>query len=163
MKSKINIITVDYHNHQQAEALTSLMAIYAKDPMGGGQTLEPKVLASLVKELAKREYAFSVLAYVNDQAVGLINCFEAFSTFKARPLVNIHDVIVHKDYRGLGLSQKMLEKIELLARDRGCCKLTLEVLEGNAVARSAYEKFGFKGYELDPGMGKALFWEKKLS
>ena len=56
----------------------------------------------------------------------------------------------------------MLGKVELLARDRGCCKLTLEVLEGNAVARSAYEKFGFTGYELDPAMGKAHFWEKKL-
>ena len=41
-------------------------------------------------------------------------------------------------------------------------KLTLEVLEGNSVAQSAYRAFGFEGYELDPQMGKALFWQKKL-
>jgi hypothetical protein len=40
--------------------------------------------------------------------------------------------------------------------------VTLEVLEGNQIAKNAYIKFGFAGYELDPKMGKALFWEKPL-
>lgn len=39
-------------------------------------------------------------------------------------------------FRGLGLSQRMLHKVEDIARQRGCCKITLEVLEGNAVARA---------------------------
>jgi hypothetical protein len=30
-----------------------------------------------------------------------------------------------------------------VARQRGCCKITLEVLEGNAVAQASYGKFGF--------------------
>jgi len=44
----------------------------------------------------------------------------------------------------------------------GCCKLTLEVLEGNTVARAAYQACGYSGYELNPEIGKALFWQKKL-
>ena len=28
--------------------------------------------------------------------------------------------------------------------------------------QSAYRKLGFSGYQLDPQLGKALFWEKKL-
>jgi ribosomal protein S18 acetylase RimI-like enzyme len=55
-----------------------------------------------------------------------------------------------------------MNKIEDLAISKGCCKITLEVLEGNQVAKSAYIKAGFKGYELDPEMGKAVFWEKSL-
>ncbi|AIE76231.1 Histone acetyltransferase HPA2-related acetyltransferase (plasmid) [Synechocystis sp. PCC 6714] len=57
----------------------------------------------------------------------------------------------------------MLQKAENIAVNLGCCKLTLEVLEGNYAAQSAYKAFGFSGYELNPKMGKALFWEKKLA
>jgi len=70
---------------------------------------------------------------------------------------------VSKTWRGQGLSTAMLQKVESIALQRGCCKITLEVLEGNLVARKAYEKFGFSGYELDPAMGKAMFWEKPLT
>ena len=91
-----------------------------------------------------------------------VNCFEGFSTFQARPLLNIHDVVVHKDYRGQGVSGLMLQKVAELARQRNCCKLTLEVLQNNPAAQAAYRKAGFQAYQLDPQMGQALFWEKKL-
>jgi len=60
------------------------------------------------------------------------------------------------------MKKNHLTASEKIARESGCCKITLEVLEGNHVARAAYSAFGFKGYELDPKMGKALFLEKKL-
>jgi hypothetical protein len=56
----------------------------------------------------------------------------------------------------------MLQYVENIAVEKGCCKIILEMLEGNRVAKHAYLKFGFAGYELDPKMGKALFWEKTL-
>lgn len=106
--------------------------------------------------------ARSVLAYVDSEAVGLINCFEGFSTFACQPLLNIHDVVVSREFRGQGLSKLMFAKVEEIAREMGCCKLTLEVLAGNTVAQGAYRAVGFAGFELDPAMGQALFWEKKL-
>jgi ribosomal protein S18 acetylase RimI-like enzyme len=66
-------------------------------------------------------------------------------------------------YRGLGLSQKLLQRVEVIAINRECCKITLEVLEGNDIAQSAYRNFGFSNYELDPKMGKAMFWQKLLT
>lgn len=99
---------------------------------------------------------------VDSQPAGLVVCLEGFSTFACKPLLNIHDAIVALPYRGRGLSKLLLQKAEEIAFDLGCCKLTLEVLEGNHVAQSAYKAFGFSGYELNPEMGKALFWEKKL-
>jgi hypothetical protein len=39
---------------------------------------------------------------------------------------------------------------------------SLEVFEGNETAKNSYQKFGFDGYELDPKVGKALFWQKAL-
>tara|TARA_R110002110_G_scaffold415765_3_gene655320 strand:- start:89593 stop:90081 length:489 start_codon:yes stop_codon:yes gene_type:complete len=159
---EITLTPVDYSNPQQAADLVALMDAYANDPMGGGKALSADVKQRLPKELAQRPHAFSVLCYVDEQPAALINCFEAFSTFRARPLVNIHDVIVASPFRGLGLSHRLLRAVEDIARQRGCCKLTLEVLEGNTVAQHSYRNFGFSGYELDPAMGRAIFWQKEL-
>lgn len=158
-----NIIKADYLNAQHARDIPILLDAYASDPMGGGTPLSEAVKQELVPELSKLPHAFSVLAYVDGEAVGLINCFEAFSTFQCKPLINIHDVVVLKEYRGLDLSQKMLALVEEIARFRGCCKLTLEILSENEIAQSAYRKFGFADFTLDPKLGVALFLEKPLS
>lgn len=156
------IVQADYHDPCHARDLAYLMDAYARDPMGGGKPLPASVLERLAEELAKRPDAFTFLCYVDEEPAGLANCLEGFSTFQCRPLINIHDMVVIERYRGQGLGQQLLERVEALARDRGCCKLTLEVLEGNRGARHAYERFGFRSYELDPSTGKALFWEKAL-
>lgn len=158
----IEIIKADYHNPQHGKDLVQLLNGYAQDPMGGAEALSEYTQANLVTALQQRTDAFTILCYVDNKPAGLINCFEMFSTFKCKPLINIHDVAVDQAFRGLGLSQKMLEKVEQLAKERGCCKLVLEILDGNQVAKNAYAKFGFAGYELDPKMGQAVFWEKPL-
>jgi GNAT superfamily N-acetyltransferase len=94
--------------------------------------------------------------------IAFANCIESFSTFKGKSVVNIHDFAVIPEARGQGVSQRLILGIEDASRARGACKLTLEVLEGNKVAKNAYLKAGFSGYELDPALGRALFWEKGL-
>ncbi|RLU00641.1 GNAT family N-acetyltransferase [Ketobacter sp.] len=158
----IETLLVDYHDPQQARHLVQLLDHYARDPMGGGEPLADAVQANLVTGLAQRPFAFSLMCYVNGQPAALTNCFEGFSTFAAKPLINVHDIVVHRDYRGLGLSQILLNKVETLARERGCCKITLEVLSGNTTAQGAYRKFGFEQYQLDPNAGQAQFWQKPL-
>ena len=160
--SDVVVVQADYTNPVHAQALRAVFNHYAQDPMGGGEALAPDVLEQLPAELAKRSHAFSVLAFVNGEAAGLVNCFEGFSTFAGKPLVNVHDVSVVDTFRGLGLSQKMLLKVEDIARERGCCKITLEVLEGNPVAQGSYRKFGFSDGQLDPAHGRMLFWNKYL-
>lgn len=158
----IDLIQVDYSDKRQAADLVDLLNRYALDPMGMGKTLPGEVQQTLIRELAKRPHAFSILCYVDGRPAGLANCFEQFSTFKGQPLVNIHDIYVHDDFRGRGLSHGLLEKVEEIAIERGCCKITLEVLQGNEAARQSYQKFGFQSYELDPKLGQALFWEKTI-
>ncbi|OUR69479.1 GNAT family N-acetyltransferase [Bermanella sp. 47_1433_sub80_T6] len=158
----INLVNVDYLNSQHAQDLIYLLDSYAQDPMGGGETLNQDVKDNLAKELAKLPHALSLICYVDNKPAGLVNCFEAFSSFMCKPILNIHDVVVLNEFRGQGISQLLLEKVEHMARDRGCGKITLEVLEGNKVAQNSYMKFGFAGYELDPTMGKAMFWQKSL-
>ncbi|KFF42575.1 MULTISPECIES: GNAT family N-acetyltransferase [Pseudomonas] len=159
----ILVLQASYTNEVHANAIGLLLNHYAQDPMGGGHALSADLLQQLPAELAKRPHAFSVLAFVGGEPAGLVNCFEGFSTFACRPLVNVHDVMVREQFRGLGLSQKMLQKVEEIARQRGCCKITLEVLEGNELAQSAYRKFGFDDSVFDPKYGHMLFWSKSLS
>jgi ribosomal protein S18 acetylase RimI-like enzyme len=158
----IDVFTLNYQDTVHTQDMLFLLENYALDPMGGATALSQTVKDNLASELAKLPQAFSVICYVDGKPAGLVNCFDAFSTFKCKPLINIHDLVVSSEYRGLGLSQKMLQHVENIAEEKGCCKITLEVLEGNQVAKNAYLKFGFAGYELDPKMGKALFWEKAL-
>ncbi|WP_213881134.1 GNAT family N-acetyltransferase [Pseudomonas sp. dw_358] len=159
---EVLVLQASYSNPLHARSLGFLLDHYARDAMGGGHGLPADVRENLAQELSKRAHAFSVLAFVAGEPVGLVNCFEGFSTFVCRPLVNIHDVVVLDGFRGLGIAQKMLAEVEKIARQRGCCKLTLEVLEGNVGAQAAYRKMGFAGYELDPQMGRAMFWQKGL-
>ena len=158
----IEIRLADYQNPTDAENVLKLLNAYAEDPMGGGESLQEYTQQNLIKNLANIPHAFSVLAFVDGQPAALANCFETFSTFKCKPIVNIHDMTVVSEFRGKGLSLRVMDKVEDVARERGACKITLEVLEGNKVAQGSYLKFGFSGYELDPKMGQAMFWEKPL-
>lgn len=158
----IDIVLADYGHPVHAAALVNLLDAYARDPAGGGTPLSEAVLAALPAALASRPQAFSVLAFDGEEAVGLINCIEGFSTFACRPLVNVHDVVVAASHRGQRITQRMLALVETEAIARGACKLTLEVLQGNAPAVRAYEREGFAGYQLDPAFGPALFMQKPL-
>ena len=161
----IRICRVDYADPLHARALVGLLDAYAHDPMGGGKGLSDYAKTHVVAGLASRPQAFSVLGFAQDAGqtpVGLVNCIEGFSTFAAKPLVNIHDVIVLPDWRGRGVAGAMLEAVLQIARDRGACKLTLEVLSGNQKALRTYAKLGFDAYQLDPEAGMAQFLQKWL-
>lgn len=158
----VQAFIADYRDPVHAAALVALLDAYARDPAGGGTPLSAEAMAALPAALAARPQAFSVLAFDGEDAVGLINCFEGFSTFACRPLVNVHDVVVLPSHRGQRLAQRMLASVEQEARRRGACKLTLEVLSNNTPALRAYERDGFAGYQLGATFGTAVFMQKKL-
>lgn len=161
----VRVCRADYARASHGRALVDMLDAYARDPMGGGEALSDHARTHLVAALAARPQAFSVLAFVGDDdatPVGLVNCIEGFSTFACQPLVNVHDLAVHSDYRGQRIGERMLALVEVIARERGACKLTLEVLPGNTGALRLYQRVGFASYQLDPAMGQAQFLQKWL-
>ena len=158
----VTTVIADYRNAKHGADILALMEEYARDPFGGGESLSEYCRNNLLEKLAAFPGAFSVLGYRGDQALGLINCFTGFSTFVCKPLVNIHDIVVSENARGLGICGEMLDLVAREAKSRGCCKLTLEVLEKNLPAQIAYRKAGFKPYTLDEEMGQAEFWQRYL-
>ncbi|MBA4742917.1 MAG: GNAT family N-acetyltransferase, partial [Azoarcus sp.] len=74
----------------------------------------------------------------------------------------VHDIAVLPAHRRRGLARALLAAAEEAARQRGCCKLTLEVLSNNHAAMAAYAQQGFAPYELDPAAGQAVALQKWL-
>lgn len=158
----LTVRLADYADESDGRSLVALLDSYARDPMGGGKGLDEAVRKDLVPALDVFPGAFTLLAFAGDEPVGLANCFTGFSTFAARPLVNIHDLVVSPGHRGKGIARRLMQAVETEARARGASKITLEVLSGNAPARALYGSLDYGNYALDPEAGTAQFWEKKL-
>jgi GNAT superfamily N-acetyltransferase len=159
----LDIIDVDFKNPEHGRAVVELLNEYASGDMGSGEPLPAYTRDNLAASLAARPWARALVARVDGQPAGLAIYLEGFSTFACKPLVNLHDFMVSARFRGQGIAQRLLSALEDRARAMGCCKLTLEVLEGNIPAKNLYEKMGYKGYQLQEETGQAVFWQKKLS
>jgi GNAT superfamily N-acetyltransferase len=158
----VEVIEADLSHPAHAQAVVDLLNSYAQEPEGGGAGLGEQARRDLIPALRRRPDALVLLATQEGRAVGLLNAFEGFSTFAAAPLLNIHDVYVRPMLRGKGVARALFGYAERVARQRGCCKMTLEVLSGNLRAQRLYRAQGFEAYALDEPMGQALFWQKKL-
>jgi ribosomal protein S18 acetylase RimI-like enzyme len=139
----VRVIEADYHDPLHAEHIVLLTNAYAQDVMGGATPLPDSVCRELVPRLREMPGALSFLAYEDDRPVGVANCFVGFSTFKARPLINVHDLGVVHTARGRGVGKALLDAVAEKSRMMGGCKVTLEVLESNH-ARRLYEREGFR-------------------
>jgi ribosomal protein S18 acetylase RimI-like enzyme len=151
-------------------AVVELLDAYARDAMGMFRPLPADVRAALVPRLREHPTTQIVLAFhrsvadasetTRERPAGLALCFVGFSSFRARPLLNIHDFVVHPDFRGQGIGRRLMAAVEEHARTLGCCKVTLEVRADNLTAQRLYETCGFAASD---STGEAmLFWAKDL-
>ena len=139
----LQVREADYADERDAKGILDVLDSYASAPVGGGQPLAPDVRERLIPMLRQHPTSLVLLAFVDDEPVGIAVCFFGLSSFRARPLLNIHDLAVLPQHHGQGVGQALLKTVEERARRKGCCKLTLEVLDDNARARELYRRFGF--------------------
>ncbi len=158
----MDIVEADLSRTDHAQAILELTDAYCRDPSANGTPLPGDVRERLIVGLQRHPTTLVFLAYSNEKPVGLATCFVGFSTFAARPLVNIHDLAVLEAHRGRGVGRRLLAAVEDKARRLECCKVTLEVQEHNHPARRLYEAFGFSQSELRSEIGGALFMSKPL-
>ncbi|PQO43332.1 GNAT family N-acetyltransferase [Blastopirellula marina] len=153
------VVHVDLQNDQHAAALMRLLELYALDVMGGAKPLLPEVKEHLIERLQNFPSFVGLLAVEQGEFVGLANGFYNFSTFSARPVINIHDLAVDPEHRGRGVGQALLDEMANYATQQGCSYLTLEVRADNP-ARRLYQRCGFVGG--DPQTDEMSFWKKRL-
>jgi ribosomal protein S18 acetylase RimI-like enzyme len=139
----LEIVDTDFDDAAHCAGIVEVLDSYASDPVGGGEPLAADVRERLVPALRDHPTALVLLAIAGGRSVGVAVCFLGFSTFQARPLLNIHDLAVLPDWRGKGVGRSLLDAAEDRARRHGCCRLTLEVQDDNGRALALYGSFGF--------------------
>jgi GNAT superfamily N-acetyltransferase len=160
--SSVDVVKADLASAEHGRAVVALTAAYALDTMGNGGPLPPEVLGRLLDGLRSHPGTVVFLAYVDGRPAGIATCFRGFSTFAARPLINVHDLAVLPEHRGQGVGRRLLGAVEAEARRLGCCKVTLEVQENNTRARRVYEGAGFAQGVYGDATGGSLFYWKRL-
>jgi ribosomal protein S18 acetylase RimI-like enzyme len=158
----IEIREANLAEEAHAAGVLAVLCSYAASEMGGGAPLAEDVQHRLVPALREQAHALILLAFSGTEIVGIATCFFGFSTFSARPLLNVHDLAVLPDFQGRGIGRALLAAAEERARARGCAKLTLEVREDNARARGLYRERGFRDFELAGASHRTLFLAKAL-
>lgn len=156
----VHVIEADLEDRRHQRAVVAMVNAYARDPMGRGQDLPEEVLRDLIPGLQRHPMSLIFLAFDDEVPVGIAVCFIGFSTFAARPLINIHDLAVAPGFRGRGIGRQLLEQVETRARALGCCKLTLEVAAENTLAQELYRTVGFQN--IADGRARMWFLEKRF-
>jgi GNAT superfamily N-acetyltransferase len=161
-ETQTTVVEVDLSRPEHQKATVLLLNAYAMDPMGDGKALSETARREVIPGLREHPTTMVFLAYRGSEPVGLAICFRGFSTFAARPLVNISDYFVLPAHRGAGIGQLLLGAIERRAREIGCCRLTLEVQENNHRAKGVYAAAGFSQAVYVPEAGGSLYLSKPL-
>lgn len=150
-------IKADLNNPIHCEQILNLLNDYMEDEMGVSKSM-PKELAPKIIEGLKQHSAYlGFFVCVDEQFAALANCNLNFSTWQAKFLINIHDIIVSPTFRKQGVGQFLLTEIEIYAQENGYCKLNLEVRNDNLKAQKLYKKVGYS--DCEPPM---FFWQKLL-
>ena len=158
METPCTIVECDLGDVRHRRALIALINAYRLHPMGGRL---PKLAQSaeldLIAGLKNHPCSLILFACFDKKVAGVAVCFMGFSTFSAKPLINVHDLVVAPRYRRCTVGRAIMEAVIRRAEILGCCRVTLEVRSDNSVAKRLYSGIGF-----GPCPVPMEFWVKSL-
>ncbi len=154
---ELSILKVDLQNQVHCEQVIKLLNDYMNDPIGNNRPMPTGLAPQIISGLKLHSGFLGFFVLADDQFAGMANCNVNFSTFQARPLINIHDFIVAPECRNVGAGSFLLRAVINYATQNSYCRVNLEVREDNLSAKSLYRRLGFS--DCVPRM---MFWEKKL-
>ena len=154
---QLTIQQVDLQNEGHCTQILVLLDAYMVDPMGAGKKMDPGLGAEIIKGLKTHCAYLGFFVISGGNYIGLANCNKVFSTWRAKSILNIHDLIVLKEFRRKGAGRFLLQHLHAYAKANDYCKLTLEVREDNFGAQGLYKSMGYK-----PCVPDNFFWENVL-
>ena len=160
LATKVTIVDANLSRADHQNAIVTMLDAFMLDQ--DGEPLSEQARRGMIPGLRAHPACYTWLAYRDGKPVGFTICFLGFSTFLARPLINIHDIFVDSTVRGTGIGAMLLERVEAKARELNCCRITLEVREDNHVARGVYRKVGFDRVVVGAQRVPLEFWHKPL-
>lgn len=112
-----------------------------------------------IKEIPKEKTKFFKKEWENfDRSIGIKweKREVIFGAFQDRKIVGyasiiitggvcyLHELLVAKEFRRLGIGKALVERVEKYCKSNGCHKITLETSEKHEDAVEMYKKLGFK-------------------
>src|SRR5206468_8260852 len=98
-----DVLLADLNNPSHRLAIVDLLDMYCRDQFGDGKPLSAEARENLLPGLMKHGGARVFLAYDGDTPIGVAICMIGFSSFRGKPLINIHDIAVRPETRGKGI------------------------------------------------------------
>jgi ribosomal protein S18 acetylase RimI-like enzyme len=99
-------------------------------------------------------FAANYVEELNIRAVGFALCYPTFSTVSLSSIWLLNDLYVDERYRGHGIADSLMQRVEVEAKAAGATRVFLRTAEDNAAAQALYEKRGwvrdvtFRRYDL---------------
>lgn len=99
--------------------------------------------ANLLEEwIFDKQKAEVIFAVVDKEEVGFALFFHNFSTFLGRAGIYLEDLYVKPEFRGKGYGKSILQKLAMIAMERGCGRLEWWCLDWNKPSIEFYLSLG---------------------
>ena len=98
--------------------------------------------ATLEEWIFDKKKAEVIFALEGDTEVGFALFFHNFSTFLGRAGIYLEDLYVKPEFRGKGFGKAIMEKLALIAVERGCRRLEWWCLDWNKSSIDFYLSIG---------------------
>jgi len=82
------------------------------------------------------------VAEFGGELVGYALFFGCYSSFRGQPVIWLEDLYVMERCRGEGVGRALMRELAGLARERGCARLSWDVLDWNQPSIDFYERLG---------------------
>jgi GNAT superfamily N-acetyltransferase len=134
-----NNLVIRYCEPQDFTAICSLLKQLWPDVELDASALEivySQALSTYIQKL--------IVGVMNDRIVGFCSLSIKNNFWQAGKLGNVDELVVDKNYRGLGIGKKLMERISQIARENKCKRIELDSSFHRKEAHQFYERIGFK-------------------
>ncbi len=142
-KEKIDFVI----ERAREEDLEKLVPIYLEGYRGLEEYsyTHPEDVKSYMRWLWKRDREGIFVAKVGDKIAGFVaGDANWFSKREHKKVGAIHEIVVHPEYRGMGIGKALMEKVMDYFRSKGLDTAELWVGDENLKALDFYRELGFK-------------------
>lgn len=112
-----------------------------------GQSSDPSLARAFIRARMERDESVVLLAWRDEQPVGFVQLYPAFSSVSAARTWILNDLLVVPEARRLGVARALLSAAADFARDDGALRLELETDHDNHGAQALYRDMGWTLYD----------------
>lgn len=118
MENEIKVIPMNFYEAEHLSAFIGLINEFIKESDAENKPLVGMKKLRMVDTLNNLENNVILFAIINDDLVGLINCYETLSIMRGTKYLLIHDLVVLNGPLKNEIEDKLLKEVKLVAEQR---------------------------------------------